>query len=51
MSDAELIGFPFTVIVGKELDNGSVQIMVRATREMLTVDADKVLQTLEELRG
>ncbi|MFZ5374766.1 MAG: His/Gly/Thr/Pro-type tRNA ligase C-terminal domain-containing protein, partial [Campylobacterota bacterium] len=51
MSDAELIGFPFTVIVGKELDNGSVQIMIRATRQMVTVDADKVIETLEELRG
>ncbi len=51
MSDAELIGFPYTVIVGKELDNGSVQIMVRATREMITVDADKVIEKLGELLG
>ncbi len=49
MSDAELIGFPYTVIVGKELDNGSVQIMVRATREMITVDASNVLAKIGEL--
>lgn len=49
MSDAELIGFPYTVIVGKELDNGQVQIMVRATREMITVDASAVLEKLGEL--
>lgn len=49
MSDAELIGFPYTVIVGKELDNGSVQIMVRATREMITVDASDVLAKIGEL--
>ncbi|ADR33536.1 prolyl-tRNA synthetase [Sulfuricurvum kujiense DSM 16994] len=49
MSDAELIGFPYTVIVGKELENGSVQIMVRATREMITVDAADVLSKIEEL--
>ena len=49
MSDAELIGFPFTVVVGKELDNGSVQIMVRATREMITVNAADVLSKIEEL--
>jgi len=49
MSDAELIGFPYTIIVGKELDNGSVQIMVRATREMITVDAADVLSKIEEL--
>ena len=50
MSDAELIGFPFTVIVGKELENGSVQIMVRSTREMITVNAADVLSKIEELR-
>lgn len=49
MSDAELIGFPYTVIVGKELENGSVQIMVRATREIITVDASDVLGKIEEL--
>lgn len=50
MSDAELIGFPFTVIVGKELENGLVQIMVRSTREMITVNAADVLTKIEELR-
>lgn len=49
MSDAELIGFPFTVIVGKELENGSVQIMIRATREIITVDAASVMEKIEEL--
>ncbi|MGZ8548792.1 MAG: proline--tRNA ligase [Sulfuricurvum sp.] len=49
MSDAELIGFPFTVIVGKELNNGHVQIMVRATGEMITVEADNVIAKLTEL--
>ncbi len=49
MSDAELIGFPFTVIVGKELDNGSVQIMIRSTREIMTVDASDVLTKIQEL--
>ncbi len=51
MSDAELIGFPFTVIVGKELNNGDVQIMVRATGEMITVEADNVIAKLTELIG
>ncbi|MBD3798401.1 proline--tRNA ligase [Sulfuricurvum sp.] len=49
MSDAELIGFPFTVIVGKELDNGSVQIMVRRTREIITVDAADVPTKIKDL--
>lgn len=51
MSDAELIGFPFTVIVGKELNNGQVQIMVRATGEMITVEADNAIAKLTELIG
>lgn len=51
MSDAELIGFPFTVIIGKEMENNQVQIMIRTTREMLTVKADDVLSTIKELIG
>ncbi|MBV5320551.1 MAG: proline--tRNA ligase, partial [Sulfuricurvum sp.] len=49
MSDAELIGFPFTVIVGKELDNGSIQIMVRSSGDMITVAPSEVLNTIKEL--
>lgn len=49
MSDAELIGFPFTVIVGKELDNGSVQIMVRSSGNMITVAPSEVLNTIKGL--
>ncbi|HEX5622811.1 MAG TPA: proline--tRNA ligase [Sulfuricurvum sp.] len=51
MSDAELIGFPFTVIVGKEMEHNQVQIMVRATREMITVDANGVISKIKELIG
>lgn len=51
MSDAELIGFPFTVIIGKEMENNQVQIMIRNTREMLTVNANEVLSKLKELVG
>ncbi|MFA6187861.1 MAG: proline--tRNA ligase [Sulfuricurvum sp.] len=51
MSDAELIGFPFTVIIGKEMENSQVQIMIRNTREMLTVNADDVLSKIKELIG
>ena len=41
MKDAELIGFPYTVIVGKELVNGNIQLMTRATleKEPLAVDS------------
>jgi prolyl-tRNA synthetase len=51
MSDAELIGFPFTVIVGKELTNGQAQILIRKTQEILTVDKNLVIETLQALIG
>jgi prolyl-tRNA synthetase len=49
MKDAELIGFPYTVVIGKELVNGSVQIFTRATKDKTTVDADKILEEIMEL--
>ena len=51
MSDAELIGFPFTIIVGKEMENNQVQIMVRKTGEMITVNTEEVMQKLQALIG
>jgi prolyl-tRNA synthetase len=51
MKDAELIGFPYTVIVGKELANGKVQIVNRATLEKTEVDAEKAFEALNELIG
>jgi hypothetical protein len=35
--------------VGKELDNGSVQIMVRSSGEMIAVAPSEVLNTIKEL--
>lgn len=49
MKDAELIGFPFTVIIGKELANGQVQIYNRKTTEKLAVGIDEVLSKLMAL--
>jgi len=49
MKDAELIGFPYTIIVGKELVNGSVQIFNRATKEKTTVNVDEVFEKVMEL--
>ena len=51
MKDAELIGFPYTVIIGKELQNGTVQIMERATLTQTDVRVEEVLTTLMELLG
>jgi len=49
MKDAELIGFPYTIIIGKELVNGSVQIFDRKTKEKTTVDASDVYAKVMEL--
>ncbi|RLA74041.1 MAG: proline--tRNA ligase [Epsilonproteobacteria bacterium] len=49
MKDAELIGFPYTIVVGKELVNGSVQIFKRATKEKTTVNADEIYEKIMEL--
>ncbi|MEN8303224.1 MAG: proline--tRNA ligase [Campylobacterota bacterium] len=49
MKDAELIGFPYTIVVGKELVNGSVQIFERSTKEKTTVNADEIYEKIMEL--
>ena len=46
MKDAELIGFPYTVIIGKELANGQVQIYDRKTTEKTAVAVDEVFSKL-----
>ncbi len=49
MKDAELIGFPYTVIIGKELVNGNVQIFERATKEKTAVAIDDIYSKIMEL--
>lgn len=49
MKDAELIGFPYTIIIGKELENGLVQVYERRTKETLSVDAKTVYGKIVEL--
>jgi len=48
MKDAELIGFPYTVIVGKNLVNGSVQIAPRLG-DKIEVAKDELLSKLMEI--
>ncbi|MBL1244435.1 MAG: proline--tRNA ligase [Sulfurimonas sp.] len=49
MKDAELIGFPYTIIIGKELVNGNVQIYERATTEKTAVSTDEIFTKVMEL--
>ncbi len=48
MKDAELIGFPYTVIVGKELSNGNVQIFQRDTKEKSMVSVEEIFDRVME---
>ena len=49
MKDAELIGFPYTVIIGKELVNGNVQVYERSTTEKTAVSVENILGEIMEL--
>ncbi|MDQ7044170.1 MAG: proline--tRNA ligase [Sulfurimonas sp.] len=49
MKDAELIGFPYTVIIGKELANGNVQVYERVSTEKTVVNADEILSYMMDI--
>lgn len=51
MKDAELVGYPLTVIIGKELENGNVQFYDRAAGTKSDVSAEKVLENIMEWIG
>jgi prolyl-tRNA synthetase len=46
MKDAELIGFPYTVIIGKELANGLVQVYDRKTTQKSSVKVGDIFSTI-----
>lgn len=47
--DADLIGFPIKVVVGKKAEEGIVEIKVRKTGEVKEVKAEEALEAVEEL--
>jgi len=49
MKDAELIGFPYTIVIGKELANGHVQIFDRATKEKTDIKSEEIFNKIMEL--
>ncbi len=49
MKDAELIGFPLTLIIGKELENGKVQLLLRESGEKMEFAADEAFERVMEL--
>lgn len=49
MSDFELIGFPYAVVVGKRLEDGMVEIVDRKTLEKTEVSLEDVVSKLKNL--
>jgi prolyl-tRNA synthetase len=47
--DADLIGFPFKVVVGKKAAEGIVELKIRKTGETLEVSKDEVVEKVKEL--
>ena len=48
MKDAELIGFPYTIVIGKELANGHVQIFERETKEKTDIKTEEIFDKIME---
>lgn len=49
MKDFELIGFPYALIVGKELEEGSVEIVDRRTLEKTVIQKEEAFVRVKEL--
>ena len=49
MKDFELIGFPYAVIVGKELSEGFVELVDRKTLTKTKIHKDEILQMIMDL--
>ena len=49
MSDFELLGFPYAIIVGKGLKEGEVQLVNRKTLEKETLKSDEVFERIKGL--
>jgi prolyl-tRNA synthetase len=47
MSDFELIGFPYAVVIGKKLSEGLVELVCRKTGEKVDVAMDKIVEVLK----
>ena len=48
MKDAELVGYPYTIVIGKELENGMVQIFERATSNKENIQVENILHVMME---
>ncbi len=51
MRDAELIGFPFTLIIGKELESGKVELFDRSSKTKTAYDVKDITSAVVEQIG
>jgi prolyl-tRNA synthetase len=48
--DADLLGFPFRITVGRGAQEGKVEIKIRENGKTLEITADKILEELKKIR-
>jgi prolyl-tRNA synthetase len=46
--DADLIGIPYRIVVGRSLAQGKVEVVQRATRQTTEIPLEQVLSTLKD---
>jgi prolyl-tRNA synthetase len=49
--DADLVGIPFRVTVGKKVTEGTVEVVFRSTREVRDVRISAIVEHFQELLG
>jgi prolyl-tRNA synthetase len=49
--DADLVGIPFRITVGKKVTEGTVEVVLRSTREVRDVRITAIVEHFEELLG
>jgi len=49
--DADLVGIPFRITVGKKVTEGTVEVVLRSTREMRDVSITAIVEYFRELLG
>ncbi|HIO41965.1 MAG TPA: proline--tRNA ligase, partial [Aquifex sp.] len=49
--DADLIGIPIRIVVGRKVKDGLVEIQIRKTGEKFDVPVEEALDKFEQLKG
>jgi prolyl-tRNA synthetase len=49
--DADLVGIPFRITVGRKVTEGTVEVVLRSTREVRDVSISEIVESFRELLG